>query len=292
MAHYDVSTSQKKTNPELVAGGTLYSDAPVGCVLAFCGVIAPSGWFICDGSELNRDDFPELFNVIGTAFGTPSANTKFKLPDLRESTIKGAGLTGLANNHMDSDGLAVGEFLNDRIQNHSHNTYLTGVQISSGGAWATAHDYSTPGTHTSNPETPARIGDTTEVKAVGANWIIKAQQTALPLDIENQVETAADAYIEQKLKGVLEYTLTVSGQWENYTTNHMVIRFVDEASNVDLRISFADIVQGSSQTYNTIGQTSEGRQINIFRGAIGSNIVYVSIAGSSTDHIKCYGCDF
>lgn len=188
MAHYDVSTSQKKTNPELVAGGTLYSDAPVGCVLAFCGVIAPSGWFICDGSELNRDDFPELFNVIGTAFGTPSANTKFKLPDLRESTIKGAGLTGLANNHMDSDGLAVGEFINDRLQNHSHNTYLTGVQISSGGAWATAHDYSTPGTHTSNPETPARIGDTTEVKAVGANWIIKAQQTALPLDLYEELQ--------------------------------------------------------------------------------------------------------
>ena len=116
------------------------------------------------------------------------------------------------------------------------------------------------------------------------------------MDIENQVETvagnSAEAYIEQKLKGVLEYTLTVGGEWNNYTTNHMVIRFVDEASNVDLRISFADIVQGSSVTYNTIGKTSEGRNINIFRGAIGSNIVYVSIEGTSTDHIKCYGCDF
>lgn len=188
MAHYDVSTSQKKTNPELVAGGTLYSDAPVGCVLAFCGVIAPSGWFICDGSELNRADFPELFNVIGTAFGTPSANTKFKLPDLRESTIKGAGLTGLSNNHMDSDGLAVGEFIDDRIQYHSHNTYLNGIQVSAGGLWATVHDYSASGTHTSNPETPARAGDTTEVKAVGANWIIKAQQTALPLDLYEELQ--------------------------------------------------------------------------------------------------------
>lgn len=177
-----------------IAGGTLYADAPIGAILAFGGSSAPAGWMICNGAAVSRTTYAALFAVIGTAFGAGDGSTTFNVPDLRESTIKGAGLTGLSNNHMDADGLAVGEFIDDRLQFHSHNTYLTGVQISSGGAWATAHDYSTPGTHTSNPESPARTGDTTEVKAIGANWIIKAQQVALPADFETEVSKKLDKF--------------------------------------------------------------------------------------------------
>lgn len=281
-----------------IAGGTLYADAPIGAILAFGGATAPAGWMICNGAAVSRTTYAALFEAIGTAFGAGDGSTTFNLPDLREATTKGAGETGqTVGNHVKSGGLAVGEFIDDRLQEHQHKTRWPSATSPTSEYIFTATPQNN--TYTGSVVTDVdggRSGDTTEVKAVGVNYIIKAQQVALPLDIENQVETvagnSAEAYIEQKLKGVLEYTLTVGGEWRNYTTNHMVIRFVDEASNVDLRISFADIVQGSSQTYNTIGQTSEGRQINIYRGAIGSNIVYVSIAGTSTDHIKCYGCDF
>lgn len=178
---------------KLISGATLWADAPIGAINAYGGATAPKGWLLCHGQAISRTDYAELFAVIGTAYGSGDGSTTFNVPDLRESTIKGAGLTGLSNNHMDADGLAVGEFIDDRIQNHSHNTYLTGVQISSGGAWATAHDYSISGTHTSGPESPARSGDTTEVKAVGANFIIKAKQVALPADFMKALDDKQDA---------------------------------------------------------------------------------------------------
>lgn len=176
----------------LIAGGTLYADAPIGAIQAFGGTSAPAGWLLCQGQAISRTAYAALFAAIGTAFGAGDGSTTFNVPDLREATTKGAGLTGLSNNHIDSDGLSVGEFINDRLQSHSHNTYLNGIQVSSGGLWATVHDYSVAGTHTSNPESPARIGDTTEVKAVGVNYIIKAQQVALPLDIQSEVDKKLD----------------------------------------------------------------------------------------------------
>lgn len=294
-----VNQVDKQTgNTSLVAGGTLYADAPIGAIQAFGGTSAPAGWLLCQGQAISRTTYAALFAVIGTAFGAGDGSTTFNVPDLREATTKGAGETGqTVGAHVKSGGLAVGEFIDDRLQSHNHNYYNSYYE---GPYYAKSEgilSYYNAGQAANTFNETGRTGDTTEVKAVGVNYIIKAQQVALPLDIVNQVETvagnSAETYIEQKLKGVLEYTLTVSGEWRNYTTNHMVIRFVDEASNVDLRISFADIVQGSSVTYNTIGKTSDGnRNINIYRGAIGSNIVYISIEGTSTDHIECYGCDF
>lgn len=178
-----------------IAGGTLYADAPIGAILAFGGATAPAGWMICNGAAISRTTYAALFAAIGTAFGAGDGSTTFNIPDLREATTKGAGETGqTVGNHVKSGGLAVGEFIDDRLQFHSHNTYLTGVQISTGGLWATAHDYSTQGTHTSNPEAPARSGNTTEVKAVGVNYIIKAQQVALPLDIQSEVDKKLDKF--------------------------------------------------------------------------------------------------
>lgn len=55
-----------------------------------------NGWLICDGRDLDREDYPLLFQLIGTSFGS-SSGTTFKLPDLRgrvPGTIgQGSGLT-------------------------------------------------------------------------------------------------------------------------------------------------------------------------------------------------------
>ena len=103
---------------ERIAGGTLYADAPIGTISPFGGSVVPSGYLLCNGAEVLKTTYAELYAVIGDAFGTASANTKFMLPDLRESVPKGAGLTGhTVGAHLDADGLAIGEFLDDRVQN-------------------------------------------------------------------------------------------------------------------------------------------------------------------------------
>jgi microcystin-dependent protein len=65
-----------------------------------------SGWLICNGRSLNRNDYHELFEVIGTTYGSSSATT-FNLPDCRGRVLGAIGQgTSLTNRSM---GSAVGE---------------------------------------------------------------------------------------------------------------------------------------------------------------------------------------
>lgn len=169
-----------------IAGGTLYADAPIGAILAFGGSSAPAGWLLCQGQAVSRTTYAALFAVIGTAYGAGDGSTTFNIPDGREVTLKGAGESGYTvGAHVKAGGLAVGEFLDDRIQSHTH-TYkrLTGPgsAIQDGGASFENHD-----NETSAPNS-ARTGATTEVKAIGVNYIIKAQQVALPADFATELD--------------------------------------------------------------------------------------------------------
>jgi len=68
---------------------------PVGVVEAFAGTNAPNGWLICNGSQISRALYPELFSVIGTTYGSGDGFSTFTLPDLRGRTI--AGRDGVNN---------------------------------------------------------------------------------------------------------------------------------------------------------------------------------------------------
>ena len=43
----------------------------------------PSNWKICDGSEISRTTYADLFNVIGTSYGAGDGSTTFNLPNKR-----------------------------------------------------------------------------------------------------------------------------------------------------------------------------------------------------------------
>ena len=59
---------------------------PIGTILPYAGPNAPYGFLFCDGSEVERTKFSDLYDVIGTTYNgtTPlvGANT-FRIPDLR-----------------------------------------------------------------------------------------------------------------------------------------------------------------------------------------------------------------
>lgn len=165
-----------------VAGGTLYADAPVGAIIPYGGTTAPDGWFLCRGQAVSRTTYAELFKVIGTAFGAGDSSTTFNLPDLREATTKGVGLSGKSNNHFDSDGVALGEFVEDRLQAHTHS-HKIGSSTAGSEEWvmfATSQVLS--GINQTDYGVAGRFGNTTEVKAVGVNYIIKATQVGVPAD--------------------------------------------------------------------------------------------------------------
>ena len=57
---------------------------PIGAILPFAGSIVPTGYLLCDGSEVERTRFTELYDVIGNTYGVPTRGVNtFVIPDLR-----------------------------------------------------------------------------------------------------------------------------------------------------------------------------------------------------------------
>jgi microcystin-dependent protein len=57
---------------------------PIGTMLPYASTNnIPTNWRICDGAEVSRTDYAELFNAIGTAYGAGDGETTFNLPDKR-----------------------------------------------------------------------------------------------------------------------------------------------------------------------------------------------------------------
>lgn len=69
--------------------GSLYS-VPIGTILSYSAITPPNGFLVCDGSEVSKTTYADLFKVIGDTYGTATDTSKFKLPDLRDKFVQGA----------------------------------------------------------------------------------------------------------------------------------------------------------------------------------------------------------
>lgn len=68
----------------LVEGDASGGDTlPIGAMLPYGNTTPPENWLICDGSEVSRTTYEELFNVIGTSYGSGDGSTTFNLPNKR-----------------------------------------------------------------------------------------------------------------------------------------------------------------------------------------------------------------
>ncbi|WP_427870534.1 DUF859 family phage minor structural protein [Leucobacter luti] len=100
--------------------------SPVGAVLEFAGATAPRGWLICDGSEVSRTGYADLFAVIGEAFGAGDGSTTFRLPDHRGRV--GVGLSADAEFNVlgKTGGAKTHTLTTAEMPNHEHRTLNTG----------------------------------------------------------------------------------------------------------------------------------------------------------------------
>lgn len=62
---------------------------PAGIVSAYGGNNAPEGWLICDGSEVSRTTYRNLFSAIGINYGEGNGTTTFNLPNLKGKVVVG-----------------------------------------------------------------------------------------------------------------------------------------------------------------------------------------------------------
>ena len=77
---------EKLDNPT-ITGDTL----PVGSVIEWTGTQTPQNWLLCDGREVSRTTYSELFAAIGTVWGAGDGSTSFNIPDYRDKFVLGAG---------------------------------------------------------------------------------------------------------------------------------------------------------------------------------------------------------
>lgn len=87
---------------------------PIGIISPYAGNVAPDGWAICDGSAISRVGYPELFNIIGTTYGSGDGINTFNLPNL-----KGKVVVGLDGSDSDFDNL--GETSGEKIHTLNAN---------------------------------------------------------------------------------------------------------------------------------------------------------------------------
>ena len=63
---------------------------PAGVILPWAGgIVAPTGWLLCNGAAVSRTTYATLFTAIGTQWGTGDGSTTFNVPDFRGSFIRG-----------------------------------------------------------------------------------------------------------------------------------------------------------------------------------------------------------
>lgn len=91
---------------------------PAGVIVPFGGQVEdiPYGWMLCDGSEVSRTEYVNLYNAIGVCWGTGNGSTTFNLPDLRGMFLR--GVSGDSDNDPDAADRVV---LNDNGGNTGNN---------------------------------------------------------------------------------------------------------------------------------------------------------------------------
>ena len=55
---------------------------PTGTIVPFAGKEVPPNWLLCDGRAVKRKDYPYLYQVIGTKYGSGDGSTTFNLPNM------------------------------------------------------------------------------------------------------------------------------------------------------------------------------------------------------------------
>lgn len=94
-------------------------DVPIGGIAAYSALTEPEGYLFCDGRSLLRNDYAELFAVIGTTYGSTDTQ-HFNLPDLRERVVVGKSATSPYNNLGNKGGEAAHTLTTNEIPSHVH----------------------------------------------------------------------------------------------------------------------------------------------------------------------------
>ena len=89
--------------PEMVAkaiNALLPPSVPTGMIAFFHATTPPEGWLACNGQNVSRTTYANLFNVVGTKYGAGDGSTTFTLPNLHHKFLEGTTTTSEVGNSV------------------------------------------------------------------------------------------------------------------------------------------------------------------------------------------------
>ena len=179
-----------------------------GVIQTFAGNSLPDGWLLCDGSAISRSTYSELFEVIGTTYGSGDGSTTFNLPNLFNRMVVGAGgIYELA----DMGGESSHVLTQAELASHTHT--FTGSAVTSGNQSA-GHTHSR-GTMNITGKLETRRTSWNSSDMVYASGAFYHNGTGGSMDSVNQVDTdATSRYIS------FDASKTWSGSTSGISANH------------------------------------------------------------------------
>lgn len=79
----DKSSLVNAINEVKASAGSGSASLPIGVIMPIATPVVPEKWLLCDGSEISRETYSDLFNAIGGIYGVGDGSTTFNLPDMR-----------------------------------------------------------------------------------------------------------------------------------------------------------------------------------------------------------------
>ncbi|MFY0673546.1 MAG: tail fiber protein [Bacteroidia bacterium] len=163
------------------------ANVPAGTVIAYAGSTTPTGWLECNGDDISRTTYADLFSAIGIAWGYGDQISTFNIPDLRGMFLRGhdnsrgedpnSG-TRTASKTGGNTGDNVGSYQADAFKSHRH---FDASPSSAGDARWRSYGYSgSVGVYTTGstgsgvtPYTSSTGGNETRPENVYVKYIIK-----------------------------------------------------------------------------------------------------------------------
>lgn len=170
------------TDADITRERTWVRRHPPGVIQPDLRLEVPDGWALCDGSEVSRTTYRDLFDAIGTTYGVGDGSTTFNLPDLRGRAFAGLDNMGgtdadvVTDSSAESLGGTLGEEAHTLVENElpAHTHDVQNIYVNLGGAYgigaASAGDANA--TRTSDATGGDQPHNTMQPTLFG-NWIIK-----------------------------------------------------------------------------------------------------------------------
>ena len=190
-AYREISYSQLPSSPYAEVAYNAIA-IPAGVIVPFGGEEVPYGWMLCNGAEVSRTEYANLYNAIGVCWGVGDGSTTFNLPDMRGMFLR--GVSGESENDPDANdrlvlndfggnaGNHVGSYQGDAIRNitGSFNGVENGGMVQTGafyqmesrGVGTGDHDWDNPFI-SFDASRVVPVGSDNRPKNVYVNYIIK-----------------------------------------------------------------------------------------------------------------------